>query len=126
MPLLAIDISWSLQDDLKVLELVETVPAPDGEPSRLVLNRYLHAMRDWRSRRWVHVDGAVKAHQLSEYGPTVHNTNASQGPVVAYRKLWRVDGPIKDDDWGRLLGHHFRNNELVIEAFGSMLDERPG
>jgi hypothetical protein len=126
MPLLAIDISWSLQDDLKVLEVVETVPGPDDAPSGLVLNRYLHAMRDWRRRQWVHVDGAVRAHRTGEYGPTVEDTNAPQGPVVAYRKLWRVDGRIKEDDWGRLLGHHFRNNELVIEAFGSMLDERSG
>jgi hypothetical protein len=126
MALLAIDISWWLQDDLKCLEVVETVPAPNDEPGDVVLNRYLHAMRDWRSGRWVHVDGAVRAHDRAEYRPTVANTNAPQGQVVAYRKLWRVDGQIKDDDWGRLLGHHFRNNELVIEAFGSMLDERAG
>ena len=127
MPLLAIDVSWTMQDDLKVVEVVETVPADTHEASEgFIFNRYLHAMRDSRARRWVHVDGAVKAHRIASYEPTITNTTASQGPVVAYRKLWRVDGAVADEDWGRLLGHHFRGNELVIECFGSLLDERPG
>lgn len=126
LPLLAIDVIWSLQDDLKVLEITETVPAGTYEERNgLILNRYLHAIRDWRQQRWIHVDGAVKAHRAAEYEATPDNTSASKGPVVAYRKLWRVDGHISDEDWGRLLGHHFRENELVIECFGSILDERP-
>lgn len=126
LPLLAIDVNWSIQDDLKVLEVTETVPADSYEGcGGLVFNRYLHAIRDWRQRRWVHVDGAVKAHHLVAYKATRDDTSAAKGPVVAYRKLWRVDGQIADDDWGRLLGHHFRENELVIECFGSVLDERP-
>lgn len=126
LPLLAIDVIWSLQDDLKVLEITETVPAGTYEErDGLILNRYLHAIRDWRQQRWMHVDGAVKAHRAAEYEATPDNTSASKGPIVAYRKLWRVDGQISDEDWGRLLGHHFRENELVIECFGSILDERP-
>ena len=125
MPMLAVDVYWSVEDDLKTLEVVETVPAPQhGTPAGLVFNRYLHAIRNWRDGAWVHVDGAVKAHALESYEPTIAHTTAAKGPSIAYRKLWRVDGTIDDRDWGRLLGHHFRDNELVIEAFGSILDER--
>lgn len=125
MPLLAIDVSWSLQDDLKVLEVTETVPAPAPEAGQhYVTNRYLHALRDYRNRRWVHVDGAVKAHEAAGYHATQQMTSGSKGPVVAYRKLWRLDGVIPDENFGRLLGHHFRDNELVIEYFGEPLDDR--
>ena len=127
LPLLAIDVSWSVQDDLKVLEITETVPADTHEArGGLIFNRYLHAIRDWRRRRWIHVDGAVKAHRAADYKASRHDPSATKGAVVAYRKLWRIDGHISDEDWGRLLGHHFRENELVIEYFGSILDERPG
>lgn len=124
-PLLAIDIAWSLQDDLKVLEITETVPADTHEArAGLIFNRYLHAIRDWRQRRWIHVDGAVKAHKASDYKASRDSPSAPKGSVVAYRKLWRIDGTVADDDWGRILGHHFRENELVVEYFGSVLDER--
>jgi hypothetical protein len=125
LPLLAIDVIWSIQDDLKVLEITETVPADTHEArGGLIFNRYLHAIRDWRRQRWIHVDGAVKAHQAVNYQATRDDTSAAKGPVVAYRKLWRIDGQVSDEDWGRLLGHHFRENELVAEYFGSVLDER--
>ena len=125
LPLLAIDVIWSIQDDLKVLEITETVPADTHEArGGLIFNRYLHAIRDWRRQRWIHVDGAVKAHQAVTYQATRDDTSAAKGPVVAYRKLWRIDGQVSDEDWGRLLGHHFRENELVAEYFGSVLDER--
>jgi hypothetical protein len=32
---------------------------------------------------------------------------------------------MPDDEWARLVAHFFRQNELVIEYFGEMLDERP-
>ncbi len=35
-----------------------------------------------------------------------------------------MEGLVDDSDWGRLVGHFFRRNELVIEYFGEMLDER--
>lgn len=45
-----------------------------------------------------------------------------QGQPI-YRKLFRLDGPMADDDWARLVAHFFRDNELVIEYFGHILDE---
>ena len=47
-----------------------------------------------------------------------------KGENPVYRKMWRVEGPIEESEWGRLVGHFFRGNELVIEYFGEALDER--
>ena len=127
-PLLAIDVHWWLQDDdCKAVEVEETVPSDTHEALEgIVINRYLHAIRDTRRQQWIHIDGAIKAYDQSTYEPTRDLTNAPKGAPIAYRKLWRVDGEIADHDWGRMLGHHFRENELVVEAFGDLLDERPG
>jgi hypothetical protein len=128
LPLLAIDVHWWLQDEhCKAVEIEETVPRdPHEAAAGLVINRYLHAIRDMRRHRWIHVDGAIKAYNQATYEPSRQLTNARKGQPEAYRKLWRADGDLHDGDWGRLLGHYFRDNELVIEAFGSLLDERPG
>jgi hypothetical protein len=45
---------------------------------------------------------------------------------VRYRKLFHVDGALDDDLWGRIVAHFVRGNELAIEYFGELLDERPG
>ena len=36
------------------------------------------------------------------------------------------DGALADADSGKIVAHFFRSNELVIEYFGELLDERPG
>jgi hypothetical protein len=127
-PLLAIDVHWWLQDEtFKAVEVEETVPCDTSEAAAgIATNRYLHAIRHIKRHRWIHVDGAVKAYDQASYKPSRDLPNAEKGPPVAYHKLWHADRDICDATWGRLLGHHFRGNELVIEAFGSMLDERPG
>jgi len=112
---------------LKAVEIEETVPRDTHEAVEgLIFNRYFHAIRDARGRRWTHADGAVKAFALSTYTPDESQTNGPKGSPVAYRKLWRLDGEIGDDDFGRLVAHHFRHNELVLEALGDVVDERPG
>lgn len=125
-PLLAIDVKWSVDGDLKTLQIDETVPITDrSRDDGVVFNRYLHAQRDWRQKKWIHVDGAIKSYAPKDYGPTPEHTNLPKGES-AYRKLWRLDDDISNDDFGRLLGHHFRHNELVLEYFGELIDDRPG
>jgi hypothetical protein len=131
-PLLRTEFTWSADGPLKTLQVQETVPGElvwsdhDGvfQRSRYVINRYLHSIRDTRSRSFVHLDGAAKAFPRELYGPTVDNPELPQGEPL-YRKLFRIDGSIPDDEWARLVAHFFRENELVIEYFGELLDERP-
>jgi hypothetical protein len=124
-PLLRTEFRWSSEGPIKTLEVQETVPSPSRETDRsYVENRYLHSRRDTGTRSFVHLDGAVKAFPCGAYGPTVEQPDLPQGEPV-YRKLFRLDGEIDDRDWGRLVAHFFRENELVIEYFGDVLDERP-
>jgi hypothetical protein len=50
-----------------------------------------------------------------------HRRATVESPL--YGKMWRVEGPIEEAEWGRLVGHFFCENELVIEYFGDALDE---
>jgi hypothetical protein len=131
-PLLRTEFSWSVDGPLKTLQVQETVPGeliwPDHggklRRSHYVVNRYLHSIRDTQRRSFVHLDGAAKAFPRGRYGPTVEQPKLPQGEPV-YRKLFRVDGDIHDDAWALMVAHFFRENELVIEYFGEMLDDRP-
>ncbi len=131
-PLLRTEFWWSADGPLKTLQVQETVPGEllwpghGGElrRSRYVVNRYLHSIRDTRCQSFVHLDGAAKAFPRERYGPTVDEPDLPQGEPL-YRKLFRIDGDIPDDAWARFVAHFFRENELVIEYFGELLDERP-
>jgi hypothetical protein len=124
-PLLRTEFRWSADGHMKTLEVQETVPR-DAHffDSEYVENRYVHSIRDTQVRRFIHLDGAVKAFPLEHYGPSVDCPELPQATPL-YRKLFRIDGEIDDGDWGRLVAHFFRENELVIEYFGDVLDERP-
>jgi len=133
-PLLRTEFRWRAEGPLKTLEVQETVPRDRAwgdhggrvhRGSRYVANRYLHSIRDTDRRRFIHLDGAAKAFPREQYGPTVEQPDLPQGEPV-YRKLFRLDGHISEEDWGRLVAHFFRGNELVIEYFGDVLDERGG
>ena len=128
LPLAATVFRLSAEGHVKTFEIDEIAPLGSWAATEgpYVLNRYLHAQRDTRERRFIHVDGAVRAYDASDYEATQENPQAHRGHPVRYRKLFRVDGSIEDADWGRIVAHFFRSNELVIEYFGDVLDERPG
>jgi hypothetical protein len=126
-PLAATVFRWKADGAIKTLEVDEIVPAGETEPSGpYYVNRYLHALRDTEAHRFVHVDGAVRAYTAASYTATRANPKGTRGNAVRYRKLFRVDGPLDDNVWGRIVAHFFRGNELVIEYFGELLDERRG
>jgi hypothetical protein len=134
-PLLRTEFRWSSYGaSQKSLQVQETVPrsavlADHGYAklgSQYVQNRYLHSIRDIPSRSFIHLDGAAKAFRRETYGPTASDPMADQGDPI-YRKLFRIDGELGNDAWARLVTHYLRGNELVIEYFGELVDERePG
>jgi hypothetical protein len=125
-PLIATDFWWEVEGTTKILKVEETLPRRVFERSGgPVRNRFLHSIRETTARRFVHLDGAVKAYDLSGHEADVDTPSATKGDQPLYRKLWRLEGPIEESQWGRLVGHFFRGNELVIEYFGEALDERP-
>jgi hypothetical protein len=125
-PVAATVFRWQADGHVKKLEVVEIAPR-DSRAARCgpyVVNRYLHSLRDTRLRRFTHVDGAARAYGYDTYQATNENPKGPCGDVLRYRKLFRVDGAMDDADWGRIVAHFFRGNELVIEYFGELADER--
>ena len=100
-PLLATDFLWKREDELKILTVEETVPNEEPRPfPGPVRNRYLHSIRDTERRAFVHLDGAVKAYAREQYAADREHPTGSKGEFLHYRKLWRVEGPIDDRNWG--------------------------
>lgn len=128
LPLAATVFRWSAEGPIKTLVVDEIVPRDSRRAAvgPYMVNRYLHACRDTARRQFLHVDGAVRAYDADIYGATRENPKGERGIARHYRKLFRLDGLIPDEDWGRLVAHFFRGNELVIEYFGELLDERFG
>lgn len=125
-PVAATVFRWSADGYVKKLEVVEIAPRDSraAKHGPYVLNRYLHALRDTRLKRFTHVDGAVRAYARDTYQATQANPKGNCGEAVRYRKLFRVDGAIEDAAWGKIVAHYFRGNELVIEYFGELDDAR--
>jgi hypothetical protein len=120
LPLAATVFRWSADGHVKKLEVNEIAPRDSraAQESSFVVNRYLHSLRDTQLKQFIHVDGAVRAYDAAAYHATQENPKAACGEPVHYRKLFRVDGAVNDDMWGRIVAHFFRGNELVIEYFG--------
>jgi len=123
-PLVATSFDWAARrddpdDPVKRLYIREYCPATNGsgDPLVAVCNRELHAERDTRARAFRHVDGKVRRYPARTYGIDHAHPRGDAGPHSHSRKLWRVDGPMTDDQWSELVGLHFRNNELVPEHF---------
>lgn len=125
-PVVATVFRWQADKHVKKLEVIEIAPRDSRTARRgpYVVNRYLHALRDTRIKRFTHVDGAARAYAYNSYEATNDNPKGSCGNVLRYRKLFRADGTMDDADWGRVVAHFFRGNELVIEYFGELADER--
>lgn len=125
-PLLGTWFDWTKRGDdsddpVKRLYVREVRPPHDGRGDQLlaVHNNELHAERDTRRRCFTHVDGKVRRYPVEAYGPSRENPTAGSGAPSHSRKLWRVDGPLTDEQWCQLVGLHFRGNELIGEHFAS-------
>ena len=81
-----------------------------------VLNRELHTERDTRPRKFTHVDGKIVRYLTETYGPTASRPRALPGPYERKRKLWRVDGPMSDEQWMEVVGLFFRGNNSLAST----------
>lgn len=120
-PVASTEFKWQLDSDTcKALEVEETYFPfePEWDPQEgqpWFINRYVHSQRDMSSRTFVHLDGAVKLFAKDGYDRFVGRPKRS---ALHYRKLFRVDGPISDDEWIQLIAHYLRGNNHVHEYFG--------
>jgi len=130
-PLLGTWFHWEARadhesDPVKRLYIQELKPSDDrsGDPFEAVLNRELHAERDTSARKFVHVDGKIVRYLTETYGSTETNPRALPGPHERRQKLWRVDGPMTDEQWMEVVGLFFRGNELIGEHFEDAFAEQ--
>jgi hypothetical protein len=131
-PMVATVINWARRGDnptdpVKRLYVRELVPPRSRRGAELeaVVNRELHAERDTARRAFVHLDGKVRRYPTATYAVDHHQPRGSTGSASHSCKLWRVDGPITDTEWGELVGLHFRGNELVAEHFQATFPGMP-
>lgn len=130
-PLLGTWFDWERRsrhdatDPVKRLYIREVTPATNnrGEPTDVAVNRELHAERDTQASRFLHVDGKTCRYNADDYEPSFSRPRADPGTPQASRKLWRVDGPITDDEFSVLVHAHFRQNELIGEHFADVFPD---
>jgi hypothetical protein len=122
-PVAATEFVWQLDSEtFKSLQIEETYYPWDSEwdpqdDQPWFINRYVHSTRDIAKRRFVHLDGAVKLFDKTDYNPYERRPKRS---ALHYKKLFRVDGRISDDDWMQLVAHYLRGNDHLHEYFGEV------
>lgn len=79
-----------------------------------LMTRYLHAIIDTKTQRFVHVDGALKTYSEDTY-LSAYEQGVSKASV--YEKLFRVDSSMDKEKWIVLVGTFFMGSALVREYF---------
>ena len=117
-------VHWRLdKDGNKVLQMEELSDHPHATIGGQRALRYVHAIRDMKRQVFIHCDGAVRAYDKDAYASrSVEGRFPSQTRATAYRKVFRLDGEIRTDDWSSVVALWFRHNELVREYLAG-LDE---
>lgn len=82
-----------------------------------VINRFVHGLRRIDEGRFVHLDGSARVYDKPAYDARLEG-NLYEANVLRYVKLFRIDGPVPDDDWAKLICLYFRQNELIHEVMG--------
>lgn len=114
---------WAIDDEgLKSLQAEELVPLDSSPLSGYMINRYVHAIRDTKAKKFIHLDGAVRLYPVDEY-QTRFEAKLPVAPKAArYIKLFRVDGEIPEDDWAGLVISFFRGNHHVLDYLNPGLE----
>jgi len=114
-PLMRTEFLLYMQDGRRAIEFEELVPEQE-QPRGVVVNRYIHALRDAERHVFTHLDGAARWYRKGDY-PGRLDTDIAQGRRLScgYIKLFRVDGDIPDGTWADLVCYFYRGNELVRE-----------
>ena len=95
------------------------MPLTDNEPNEPVLARYLHTIRDTSEGAFIHCDGAVKAYARDDY-PLTMDAFRHRGRSAKYRKVFRLDGHLRADEWSTITSLWFRGNQLILEYLASL------
>jgi hypothetical protein len=118
---------WTYRNGIKTIQIEEIRPVKPGSSlGGFMLNRYIHSRRDVSTRKFIHLDGAVKVYKAASYEDR-YNTRLGEGSEAKSDhkiKLFRIDDPeIQQDSWSELVSYFFRQNEMVLEYLNSDYEE---
>lgn len=120
------EVRWTSDGELKAFEIEEL---PIVEHGRTALCRFVHAIRDTQSQRFIHLDGALHIYSPQDFELRRSQIPTATGKVYGKKtKLFRLDQVggrgIETQDWASIVQSFFRGNELVLEYFaGVSFDE---
>jgi hypothetical protein len=110
------EFMWSMQDNLKTLQIEELVAIEEN--SARVKTRYIHTIRDVTRHTFVHLDGAIRWYSHENYLRRFDDKLSNHPNADGYFKLFRIDGELSDQDWLDLIANYYSGNELIHEYFG--------
>jgi len=123
LPLDATQVMWTRKAERKTVQIEELVPIDSSRyaKSNHVLNRYLHSIWETDEAVFGHTDGAVRAYSKACYSSRrSDDLRRYSGKADAYKKLFRIDGAIRMEEWSDLTWKFFFGNELIIEYLESL------
>ena len=120
-----LDIKWSESDGIKSFQALEIktenikieIGGQDYFPAR-----YLHAEFDMASNCFRHFDGAIQLFTEEEYfqrrDSDFNMTMKNPAHVKARsKKVFKINGPLKTEDWVEFCCHFYTANPLTFEYF---------
>lgn len=123
LPLDATQVMWTRKAERKTVQIEELVPVDSSRyaKSNHILNRYLHSIWETNEAVFGHIDGAVRAYSKTRYrSRQSDDLRRYSGKADAYKKLFRIDGAIRMEEWSDLTWKFFFGNELIIEYLESL------
>ena len=120
-----LDVKWSESDGIKSFQALE-MKTDDIQISIGGQNyfpaRYLHAEFDLAANCFRHFDGAIQLFTEKEYfdrrDSDFNMTIKSLAHIKARSsKVFKINGPLKTDDWVELCCHFFAADPLAVEYF---------
>ncbi|MCE5176755.1 MAG: hypothetical protein ABFD23_03645 [Caldisericales bacterium] len=81
------------------------------------VNCYIHSERDTLNKKFIHLDGAIKIYDKSNYQERFCSKIPEERKADKYIKLFRIDGDISYKDWSELISFYYKYNRMIIEYF---------
>lgn len=120
-----LDIKWSESDGIKSFQALEMKTADiriEIKGQHYFPSRYLHAEFDLAANRFRHFDGAIQLFTEEEYfqrrDSDFNMTMKSSAHIKARSsKVFKINGPLRTEDWVEFCCHFYPANPLTFEYF---------
>jgi len=85
---------WTFREGIKTIQIEEFLPLEqNGYLPEQIVNRYLHARWDPTFSEFIHMDGAIRVYDASDYPARLANDlKKYEGKASQYNNAFRLDG----------------------------------